>query len=186
MPDIEETVLVTTVAADNATSYVDLDFAEEYFGNRQSGAVWRDEPDEQKKIRALLEATERLDSLNFIGMRWQFQQALEWPRLTGVNKNQSIFWPRIGINLGLYDLRGRYFNVNEIPLPVRKAQCEIAQVILVESRSDQFDDGGISSFAIGDLRVTRDTQKQNKSGVPESARRLLDGLLMNGSRLVKC
>ena len=185
MPELDE-ALVTTIGSDAATSYVDLDYAEQYFAGRASGKVWRDEADTARKVGALLEAVERLDALNFIGMRWQLNQALEWPRLTGTSRNQSIFTPRIGINLGLYDLRGRYFNVTDIPTPIKKAQCEIAQLILIEATSEQFDDGGISSFALGDLRVTREAKKTTSTRIPDTAMRLLDGLLMNGSRLVKC
>lgn len=53
--------------------------ADTYFGYKLYGSIWLAN-DPNNKVKALIEATVRIDNLNFIGSKTSDEQALQWPR----------------------------------------------------------------------------------------------------------
>lgn len=119
----------------NATSLVDLAYANSYWSDRPRAAAgkWADATDPQKQ-EALMRATQRLCSLDWKGTPINGTQALSLPR----------YWP--------YDdpIDGRYWD--SIPTPVKDACCELANEDLAEILDSSLDRGGdLASEKIGPL-----------------------------------
>jgi hypothetical protein len=83
------------------TPYITVEDAETYFSGRLNSDAWDDSTD-QEKLKALITATRRIDSLNYIGVKANALQDLEFPRL-----GQSI-----------------------VPDDIKDACCELALVLL--------------------------------------------------------
>lgn len=69
--------------------YGTVEEADTYFGYKLYGSVWL-ERDLDDKVKALLEATARIDNLNFIGTKTDSDQVLQWPRNGSTTVHDAI------------------------------------------------------------------------------------------------
>lgn len=102
-----------------ANSFVDLAYAATYFSDRNI-AAWGDDDDLQ--TAALIRAAQYLNGLRWQGSRVNFRSLLCWPRF-GVPVPD--FQP-LTDTYGMGTTWGMYWPSNEIPEPVKMAQCEAA------------------------------------------------------------
>lgn len=86
-------------------SYVDLIYADAYFQKKLYTEFW-DEAADYQRTKALFEAAQRMDRLNFRGTKTDADQVLEWPRT-----NTS-------------------FDTDVVPDDIKIANCEIAYSLL--------------------------------------------------------
>ena len=165
--------LVTTIGAANANSYVSLVEAATYFDVRFNGSLWLNLSSDDQK-RTLLMATQRLNRINWLGVRVTDDQALAWPRL-GVMKTDGMnvftnWWPG-------HDADG-YFQDDEIPQQVKDAQCEYALDLI---SSVDLSGNDISAFSTDGVSVTLRNAPQD---YPSEVSRLIAGLTQ-GNVLVR-
>src|SRR5262249_16056974 len=139
--------IIATIGATDANSFVTMAEAENYHNARLNSAAWTD-ANADDKARALLMAANRLQLENWLGNRGTTTQRLAWPRLA-VGKIDPV---SVGFGYGgNWGYGGNYayftevYQSNEIPQPVKDAQCELALAYL-----EGFDDGAedaIDSFS---------------------------------------
>lgn len=106
----------------NTTAYLQVSQAEDYFAGRLNSDSW-DAASEQDKAKALLEATRRIDALNFSGIRTADLTVLKTHGLRAKrqplapsNSLQPLEFPRDG--------------ATTIPTEIYMACCEIAFALL--------------------------------------------------------
>ena len=122
--------LVTTVGSALANSYADLDYAKTYFAQRPQGLQWTGTDD--VKATALLAGLKRLDALELIGRRVDTTQALAFPRTANTLRERRN---RAGetVAAGFYDKSDRLWDDDEIPAPIKDAQCELALLFITQT-----------------------------------------------------
>ena len=151
--------LDVTIAGVAANSYVDLSEASVFFDERLTVTAWENATTDQK-IRALIQATRRIDMEMYQGDKATTGQALEWPR-----------W-------GVEDRDGYWYSEGVIPQPVKDAQCEMA-IALLAGESDPFGNTGLEGFKeaqIGPLRVVV-AEGRPATQLPDIVARLLAPLI---------
>ena len=169
--------LITTIGAKTANSYDTLASFNQYLEDRANSATILAATDDTKK-RALLQATQDLDQLAYVGIKYdpnidtdgEPYQALEFPR----------HW--------MYQVDGLY-----IPKNVKHAQFEQAILIIkTESQSQDVGEGiDIHSFSRGGVSVTfredRNLDDPQKKFYSQKAIQLLHDYLMRsqGTTLVR-
>ena len=128
--------LITTPSATNANSFVDLTFADAFFGTKFNADLW-DTFSPQIKERLLVSATEAINVFKFGGTKTLNSQSLEWPRKWLVNQDGSAILD------------------TSIPLNLKKAVCEMAYWIWTEEDRLVSDTevNQIESMKIGPLDV---------------------------------
>lgn len=171
--------IVTTVGAANANSYVDVTAADNYFDDRLDAAVWTAAVTADK-TRALLMAANRLQNENWLGNRVTSTQRLAWPR-TNARKVDPV-----GAGFGYHAYGYGYsftevYKSDEIPQPVKDAQCELALAYL-----DGFDDGeedSVDSFTADGVSFKLRASRSDGELPPRVTQ--LIGALIAGNRLVR-
>lgn len=126
----------------NSNSYVDLDFANNYFLTR-GNTYWENLTEEQRQF-ALINGTDYIDS------------AFDW---NGVKKNykQSLRFPREK----LVDIDG--YTVEGIPKNLKEAVCECALKISQQVEMFQtVEKSAVTSEKIGELAFTYDVSQKVK------------------------
>lgn len=164
--------LTTTIGGSTSNSYVSLDDFESYCDERLNVDVYY-AADDDDRVRALLMAGRRLDRENWIGSPVTDTQALAWPR-SDVPKRDAVR----GYGLSYW---GEEYSTTEIPLPIKRAQMELALNYL-----DGFDDGeedAIQSFSADGVSVEFRGSRPSGS-LPSTVSQLIGGLL-RGNRLVR-
>jgi hypothetical protein len=124
--------LVVTVGSPYANSYVDTQFAEDYFARTLRNKLWMelDWVQEDGGAIPLLEAMIFVEMQEYLGLRANDDQALMFPRYGGALT--SPFQPRLQDQLR--DRHNRLWQSDDIPLPVKEAQCEQALAIAKNGR----------------------------------------------------
>lgn len=173
--------LDTTIGGASANSYVDLPAADAYHDARLNTDSWTGATADNK-TRALLMATERLQSENWLGNRVTTTQRLAWPRW-GAAKRDSV---GLGYGLGGYYTGfgyayGEPYLTTEIPQPVKDAQCELALSFL-EGVSDAGVES-LQSFTADGVTMKFDSSSPS-NGLPARVVQLLSGLTV-GDLLVR-
>lgn len=115
----------------DATSYVDLSYANSYLGIFPDTSKWAALSDEQKQ-NALMRASDLLDHY-FI---WEGQKT---------HGEQGLGWPRIGAD----DCDGTIIGTDVIPDDLKRATCEYAGVV---SQSNTISNP-VSALGITDIKV---------------------------------
>jgi len=112
-----------TIGGENANSYTDVDFADDYFEGRFTNTVsptvqtdWFAFTEEQKKLR-LITATRVIDRMSFLYERATQTQALQFPRRDEVKGG------------GIY-VFGKKFEITELPDILLFAVCELALKVI--------------------------------------------------------
>ena len=171
--------LDTTIGGNASNTFISLEDAEIYLDSRLNSSAWTNANPDDKK-RSLLMAAQRLDRENWLGNRVSSTQRLAWPRI-GVAKVDQV-----GIGYGFVGYSwgwgyGEQYRSDEIPQPVKDAQCELALAYL-----EGFDDGGedaIDSFSQDGVSVKFRASKP-EGGLPPQVQQLIGGLI-GGNRLVR-
>jgi hypothetical protein len=169
----------TTTGGAIANSYVTVEEAENFLDARLNAGAWTNAKPDDKK-RALLMAANRLDRENWLGNRVTSVQRLAWPR-TGAAKVDSV-----GIGYGFAGHSwgwgyGETYSTDEIPQPVKDAQCELALAYL--EGFDESGDDAIDSFSQDGVSVKFRASRPD-GGLPPKVAQLIGGLIA-GTRLVR-
>jgi len=157
-----------TIGGVSANSYVTMAEAVAYFGDRSPATDW-DAATNPEREDALLSAARRLDQERFSGR----------PRnpLNGRSSGttQAMKWPRQGV----VDDEGWAFLDTVIPDAVKRAQMELAYLLLGSSGGNFFADsglGGFNSVQVGPISI--DVRHSERDGrLPDHIRRDLAPLL---------
>ncbi len=172
--------IITTVGDSTANSFVDDEYADDYFEATGRLSEWQTatngDPD-----AALLYAMTFLESLNWRGYRVDEEQALQWPR------SSSYPWygyvTGSGGTIGLVDGFSRNWPSNDIPEPIKKAQCELALAYLKGYWGG--DEDVIKRFSADGLTVEYADKARPGTALPAIAERLLAPFLGSYSVGVK-
>jgi hypothetical protein len=113
--------IVATVGGSTSNSYATLLEGDAYCDARLNASAWNDEPDDDEKARALIEATRELNLLMYVGYTVTDEQALVWPRGYATDPDSPI----------LAD-----FDTDVIPQRVKDAVCELALQFLIAGTTD--------------------------------------------------
>ncbi len=135
-------VLVATVGAATANTYITQADATTYFSSRANATSWTGASSDNKDI-ALLMATDLLDREKWKGTKGStptgaLTQALAWPRRwapTLEYDNEPSF---VGFDDVWVDLTLAYYSELAIPGPIVDATCELALEILKAGTTDPF------------------------------------------------
>src|ERR1041385_7794064 len=116
--------IIATPGSATANSFVTLVEGDAYCDGRSNASAWNDESDDDKKARALIDATRELSNRNWIGSgRGDPTQALAWPRAFALNPD--VAW-----------MGYAYYTQTEIPKRVKDATCELALQFLIMGTTD--------------------------------------------------
>lgn len=127
----------------NSNSYVDLDFADNYFSVR-GNETWAN-LEEEKKCISLVKATDYIDSaFDWNGIKATYEQALMFPRKKLIDNNG--------------------YEVTGIPKNLKEAVCECALKIGQNTEMFQTEDsnGAVTSEHIGELSFSYDVSRKTK------------------------
>jgi hypothetical protein len=108
-----------TAKGASSNSYVTLAQADQYHDNRVASSTTWGDSSENNKIRAILWATELLESL------------YDWNGAVTIT-TQKLAWPRSG----LWNRNGYALDEDTLPEPIRDATAEFARQLLVSRRAD--------------------------------------------------
>jgi hypothetical protein len=152
--DISLLPTITLTEGDN--TYVSLEDAEEYMVNKLNSQVW-DAASPNDKAKALIQATKSIDKLQFMGIKFDCAQKLQFPRVY-INSEPPE----------LVTLSG------EIPQAVKDATCEEALCLIanmnnssVTARMD-LQAQGIKRIKFGDSEEEYFKVSRNKLSTTES------------------
>ena len=139
--------IVATAKSTTANSYCTLAEADQYHDNRPAvSTTWAD-ASENNKIRALLWATQLMESLfTWTGYATTTTQALGWPRT------------------GLLDRIDASLDSDTVPEEVKNAEAEFARQLLVANRGqdNEIESQGISSIKAGSVFLQFTANQYNK------------------------
>lgn len=133
-----------TVGGASANSYVTLQEAATYFGDRLHKDAWTNAsaPD---KTAALIWAAKVIDSrISWLGTRASSTQARAWPRAYVRNPDPAN---------STADTTCCYLPADAIPQDIKDAQCEMALALLASDITATPDSAGIGSLAVSSLRI---------------------------------
>jgi hypothetical protein len=152
-----------TVGGADSNSYVTAAEADAYFDERLQSAHWTGEADADVKAQALIQATRRLDTFRFGGLKVAEGQALKWPRIEA------------------YDDDGYEFD--GIPTVVKHATFEAALWLLGANAdgTDAFGKSGLEQFRrakVGPLDVEM-RHGHTQDQLPPHVMRILRPVLMS-------
>ena len=177
--------VTTTVASATADSYADVAYADAYFLKTLRLAEWNviKNIDSNAQDQALFDAMLGIEAQDYVGERATDGQALQWPRI-GQSRRRRVSAGTT--TLGLYDLRGRAWNSDAIPSPVKDAQCEQALALATNPHwlNDRYKSKTVS---VGDT-VLEVAMPADLGKLCRAAMLKLDGLLLSGGgvqRLLK-
>lgn len=181
--------IITTVGASDANSYVDATAADAYFDDRLEASKWNSSTTDNQ-TRALFQAAKRLNTENWQGSKAGKDQALAWPRVgavkvDGVGSGAGDFVPGAGALLyprtgyGIYaGGYGEQYKPDEIPQPVKDAQCELAIAYL-----EGYPGSVIKELTQGGVTVEIEHPSLT-GGLPPRVMQLIGGLIA-GNRLTR-
>src|SRR5690348_768343 len=101
--------IIATVGSATANSFVTVAECDAYCDGRSNADAWNNESDDDKKARALIDATRELSNKNWVGAgRVDATQALSWPRAFALNPD--LAWTGYA-----------YYGTTEVPKRVKDA-----------------------------------------------------------------
>jgi len=145
----------------DVNSYVSLEEAEAYMGDRLDVAAW-DEASDADKAKALVTATSMLDQLTYPG--------------SAISDSQPLAFPRSGMYYD--DKLGTYMGMDSQVARTRldRATCELAYHLL--NNDGLLDAGGsVVSLQVGSISLSQITDPPK---VPLFVRKMLSGMLLSG------
>lgn len=139
-----------TVGGTASNSYVTMDEATTYFGDRLHKDAWAN-ASVTDKTAALLWATKIIDSrIYWAGNKADSLQALSWPRLL-VPDPDPAYIPSISLING-FSTAG-YLPGDAIPVDIKTAQCEMAMALISSDLTAEPGSTGLNSLAVGSLKL---------------------------------
>ena len=156
-------MLIATVGASNANSYVTAMEAEVYFADRAHASVWTSYTEQES---ALITATSLLE--------WY----VTW-RGTKSSETQALGWPRAGVSNEF----GTLYSETSIPQAVKTAVFELALSSIETDRSADNDLAGLAEVKIGSLQLKTTDNVHNKlpGTIPDKIWKILRGLTSRGA-----
>ncbi len=125
----------------NANSYVDVDYADNYFAGRFHTDSWKNASSaENEKEVALIWACSLLE----YRVKWYGAKSV---------KGQSLSFPR----RGLYQIDGEPLPTDTVPVAIKNLQCELALHIL--DKDPLLANGELSAMEIEGLQINFDHSK---------------------------
>jgi len=128
----------------NDNAYLDVATAELYFADRLHTSTW-DNATEADKSASLIQATREIESMNFLGSRYDATQKLSFPRsglvIDGIEVDETT-----------------------VPQDVKSAVCEYAILMLAEDYTAPDDLSAFDSVSVGSISLT--TSKSKKQPPP--------------------
>lgn len=169
--------LDSTVAGTAANSYVDLHFADDFFGDGLDGGDWLSFS-VNDRTRALISATTKdKDGIDMV-LR---AHGGAWLKYDLVDPEQTLLFPQSGDTDDSGDL--------EILDEVEEATCRLALHLLKKRRGDfgpidpgEMRDRGVSSVSSGGLSVSRGSATW--TNWPPDVKNLLMGFIQRGGRVM--
>ena len=168
-------------------TYVTLADAHTYFESRLNATDW-ERSSQPRQQQALLTAMRILETLPWIGAPLLVTQPLAWPRVATCpaerenrKRIQTGYETLTGATRGLYDRRGRAWQVSAIPAPIRNAQCEIALAML---QDQSLNEGQMRLMLIRSSNTEID-YRQRAGSAPVMAMECLNGFLLNGTAILR-
>lgn len=130
--------LDTTVGGADADSYASLTEGNDYHSARLNVDAWEAASDDEKEA-ALKAACSLLDA------------SFAWTG-AAVDAVQALCWPRSG----MYSRNGFAISETEIPRDLKKAQSELARVLLAADRTadSESDVAGLASLSVGSVSLS--------------------------------
>lgn len=166
----------STIGGASANSYVELADAETYHDSRLNSDAWS-RANEDNQTRALLMAANRLQDENWLGNRVTTAQRLAWPRINAakVDPVGAVFgYQGYGYSYHFTEV----YKTDEIPQPVKDAQCELALAYLE----------GYPGTVVTELKADGVAVEMEHpalpGGLPPRVMRLIAGLI-GGNRLTR-
>lgn len=147
-------------ADSDATSYCELEFADDYIeANIHVSTEWFDLEEEDRQ-RLLVRASKYLDrQVNWNGER--------------VDQDSGLRWPRSGV----YDSDGFEIPDNVIPVALKEAVAEFASYLMTDDWTRQEGGGnGLKEVKVDVIDVKFDTDMSARGSVPSQVIAILDGL----------
>ena len=123
-----------TVGGASSDSYVTLAEANTYHDARLHNDEWSDASVPERE-KALKWGTRLLDELDWKGIKWDTDQSLRWPRSD------------------VDDREGYYFDVDEIPVFLKNALCELAWLLLISDPTREDDTKGFHMVKVGPITL---------------------------------
>jgi len=134
--------LITTPGAEYQNSYCDLADADAYHETvtKSDADAWTSIQDEDVKVRALIQATRKIDALfKFIGRKTNPLQPLQWPR-----RDVPVDGDYCGVDLIPQDM---------VPAFLKKATAELARSEFLGATAETDILNQISKFKAGSFQV---------------------------------
>lgn len=148
--------LDATIGSKDANTYIlkgDADDIVDGFVEDDDVLAWSTSTDDQKN-RALYTAAQRLDREEYLGVRTNGDQAMQWPRI-GVRK-PDVYVNRYRTGFP-YRYQDEMFDKDEIPDQIKKAQTVLA--VYLNNNKDGIGLSGLEDYKnvqIGPINVTPD------------------------------
>jgi hypothetical protein len=171
-----------------SNSYINREDADAYFADITTSPAW-DSADDAAKDGALVQATRRIDRLDFVGTKADPAQLLQFPRCYPVGVYADLdpvdLLPDEGLLASTRD-RTEYECEEEVPTQVLDAVCEEAAAILAGASSPQADmrsrlqRQGVTSARIGSAAETYDGTGRKQMLRSLEAYDLLDEYMASG------
>lgn len=164
------TILVATVGGTTSNSYITLADAKTYFSWRLYTDAWDDATDQEREA-ALIMACQRLEQEDYVGIVVDEDQALKWPRQLNEDGDPIRNYP-----------------IDAVPVPMKRAQCEVAFWILDTGGATAVVPGAVESIKIGNSVEIKsatnpdalvDDVTLDYAGLPMPAAQFLKGLRLH-------
>jgi len=150
-----------TVGGAAANTFVSAGDAEAYFARRLHASAW-DNADEETRQRALVQASDIVTRLPFVGRKLSTTQAMAWPRDDAINPDEQ--YPATALLRETPVL----FATDVIPERVKRATCELALALLRAGSDDPFGDEAARNVArekVGPLETEYVAVGQQRTGL---------------------
>lgn len=170
-------------------TYASIEYADEHFEFELDADFWH-ETCYHEKAKALVTATRQIDSLNFIGVKADPNQILQFPRRLGnhimpLNDHEQL---KLSLKIKQAPIGSL------IPDDIKKATCEQALYLLKQKDSKRDDlvtdlkNQGVISYHVGDTGFTLSqssiTASTTLSSMSHKTRVYLDKFIKRYTRLV--
>lgn len=176
--------LVTTAGSASANSYVTITQFRTYCSGVWPRPAIADLSDDEIE-RLAVTATRLLDQENWIGVITADTQALAWPRTAARKAKVRVgYWGDYPLT---ETLSPTYYAIDEIPQPVKDAQCELMLALSVGTYAPAEEDAAtINSWQTDGVSVQYATTGGNRKpagALPGNVRKMLNDLLRGNERI---
>lgn len=153
-------VVETGIADPDATSYVTVEWADDYIdANIHASADWL-ALEEEDKQRLLVRASRYLDR----NVKWNG---------TRVDEDSGLRWPRAGV----YDIDGFLISDDVIPSALMEATAELATYLMATDWTNQDESrSGVTGVKVDVIEVKFNADEAIRGSIPQAVIAILEGL----------